>query len=220
MLLLTQIVVRPQTLIGTSDQSLTLPLPDGGSVEVGRVTVALDRITDEHDGGVADLTNGEFQVSFGVQVQAPGLYDLVTKHGFDPTSVGPVRAIASWQGRYTTDGELDAVAHVEILPGSLWAGATAATTCSGVCSDCGTIQGEVPILQLVQAIGDERESSTGHVLSLACPCPFQVTFPPELGGGTMAATIRGVLVCVASAEEGQPQEERFTARLTVLESDA
>src|SRR5947209_676765 len=102
--MLTQISLKPHTLLGTSEESLTLPLPDGSSVEVGPVTATLDHMGSERDGGHADLTTGEFNATFTVQVVAPGLYDLVAKNRLDPTAVGPVRVLLTWEGRYTPEG--------------------------------------------------------------------------------------------------------------------
>jgi hypothetical protein len=214
-----QVSLTPHSLLGTSEESLTLPLPNRGSLDVGPVTVTLDHRRDERVGGVADLMSGGFRAGIMLQATAPGLYDLVTAHGLDPKVVGPMRVLSRWEGRYTPEGRLEAQCDLEVLEGSIWEGTTGRTVCSGVCGDCGTVQGDQPILKLMELLGSADDStSAGVLIYMACPCRFELTFPPQLEGTSAVVTIKGVLLFRATPDTTPSPLPAGTVRLPVLES--
>lgn len=128
-----ELVLKPYTLMGTSEESVRFTLNNGTEVDVGPITVTLDHLSgdEQKDVGVADLATGRFKARFPVQITAPGFYDLVVAAGVSPTAAGPIRATTFWEGRYTEQGTLEATGKVEVLPGSIWEGTTAYTNCTG-----------------------------------------------------------------------------------------
>jgi hypothetical protein len=127
------LVLKPYTLMGTSEESVRFTLENGPEVDVGPLTVTLDHLSGDgqNNFGEVDLATGQFQARFAVQITAPGLYDLVVAAGMSPTAAGPIRATTFWEGRYTEHGTLEATGEVEVLPGSIWEGTTAHTNCTG-----------------------------------------------------------------------------------------
>lgn len=112
-------------LYGLSRHSMRMPLGNGESIESGQVCITLDPDADPTQNvGIAEFAEKRIVVRYGVQAVFPGLYELVTRGGYEPDLLNPVRATAT--DECTINEEMNgwrALGCLEFLPGSLWAGA-------------------------------------------------------------------------------------------------
>lgn len=112
-------------LYGLSRHSIRMPLGNGESIESGQMCITIDPDADAtQNHGIADFGEKRIVVRYGVQAVFPGLYQLVTRGGYDPELLNPVRTTAT--DECTINDERtgwQAYGCLDFLPGSLWAGA-------------------------------------------------------------------------------------------------
>jgi hypothetical protein len=122
---LAQVSFAVTDLYGLSTHSIRMPLGNGESVESGQICITVDPEADPtQNTGIADFKQQKIFVRYGIQAVFPGLYELVTRGGYDPDLLRPVRATAT--DECTMNEEMTgwrAFGCLDFLPGSLWAGA-------------------------------------------------------------------------------------------------
>lgn len=122
---LARVAFAVSDLYGLSRHSIRMPLGNGESIESGQMCITIDPDADATQNiGIADFREKRIVVRYGVQAIFPGLYQLVTRGGYDPDLLSPVRATAT--DECTINEERTgwrAFGCLDFLPGSLWAGA-------------------------------------------------------------------------------------------------
>ena len=121
----TRVAFRLAGLYGLSPNSLRFPLSEREAIESGQVCVTLDAEADPAANiGMIDFERGTLTVRYGVQAVFPGLFELVTSGKYDPSLLNPVRGVATDECTLNEDHTgWRALGCLELLPGSLWAGA-------------------------------------------------------------------------------------------------
>jgi hypothetical protein len=116
--------------MATSKESLSGTY-EGRTIDGGPITIMLDHRSDDGDNLGAAEFSGEFRTRMAIQVTAPGLVDIMNDFDLEPLAVGPVRAICTWEGQRTAEGEVEASGTVEVRPGTVFEGTTARSICAG-----------------------------------------------------------------------------------------
>lgn len=120
-----RVMFRPAALYGLSKESVKLPLNRTDHIETGQICVTSDAEAAPGDSvGFIDFEEGRVNVRYAIQAVFPGLYELVQRKDYDPALLQPVRAVATDECTMTPDRSgFRALGCLEILPGSIWAGA-------------------------------------------------------------------------------------------------
>jgi len=120
-----RVIFQVEDLYGIAPGGARFPLNETESIDTGQMCLMTDPKSSPYTNmGVVDFASKAMRVRYGVQVVFPGLHDLVMSGKHDLQLLGPVRAVAT--DECTLTGELNgwrALGCLELLPGSLWAGA-------------------------------------------------------------------------------------------------
>lgn len=112
-------------LYGLSRHGIRMPLGNGEAIDSGQICITVDPDADATQNvGIAEFAERRIVVRYGIQAVFPGLYELVTRGGYDPDLLNPVRATAT--DECSINEEMNgwrAYGCLEFHPGSLWAGA-------------------------------------------------------------------------------------------------
>ena len=114
-----------KALYGLSARGMRMPLNETEFIESGPVCVTMDPDADlAGNVGIIDYEAGKLRVRYAAQMVFPGLFDLITKGGHDPSLLNPVRVVATDDCTLAEDlSGWRALGCLEFLPGSIWAGA-------------------------------------------------------------------------------------------------
>ena len=120
-----RVIFQVEDLYGIMYDGVEFPLNETESIDTGQMCMMSDPKSPASTSmGVVDFSTLTMRVRYGAQIVFPGLHELVTSGKHDLSLLGPIRAVATDQ--CTLSEDLDgwrALGCLEILPGSLWAGA-------------------------------------------------------------------------------------------------
>jgi len=120
-----RVIFQVEDLYGISPSGGRLPLNETDSIDTGQMVLMNDPKSPAMTNmGVVDFDSQTMRVRYGAQCVFPGLHELVMSGKYDLSLLGPVRAVAT--DECTLTDQLDgwrALGCLELLPGSLWAGA-------------------------------------------------------------------------------------------------
>ena len=121
----TRVAFRVAGLYGLCMEGIRMPLNERESIDSGPISLTLDAESDPATNiGMVDFERGTLTVRYAIQAVFPGLFDLVTSRRFDTSLLNPVRGTATDECTLTDDHSgWRALGCLELLPGSLWAGA-------------------------------------------------------------------------------------------------
>ena len=120
-----QLTFGVTSLYGLSTSSIRMPLSETEAIESGQVCITIDPEAGPNSNvGILDFEEPKLVVRYGIQAVFPGLYELINEGQHDPALLNPVRATATDECSLTPDFTgWRALGCLDILPGSLWAGA-------------------------------------------------------------------------------------------------